>query len=185
MIDILKKVLSECTQYVNELKNCPKGYFLYRGTNYQVEDVRLGESRLSHRPPLNMPDNLHDSVNTIAENKFGWKIRNGVFCYGFTSLDEVPEPLGYGIQYLCFPVGNFTFIYSPEHFDLVGHFKDKDFKVTNAYIEEMVFKTTSLKDAIDSNKYRNGIGNEISVNVKTYYLVDVKHRKELANAIWG
>jgi hypothetical protein len=184
MIDILKTVLSECTQYVNEIKKCPKGYFLYRGTHYQVDDVRLMESRLTSRPPLNMPPELHDSVNAIAEKKFGWKIRNGVFCYGFTSLDYIPDMLGYGIQYLCFPVGQFTFIYSPQHFDLFGHFRDIKFDISDSYIEQLAFKTDSLKDAIDSNKYRNGLSNEIMVNVKTFYLVDVKHREKLAAAIW-
>ncbi|MDP9076718.1 MAG: hypothetical protein M3O71_04780 [Bacteroidota bacterium] len=185
MIEILEKVLSECKEYVDELKKCPKGYFLYRGTNYEIGDAKLLESRLAHRPPLNMPPNLHDSINKIAERKFGWKIRNGVFCYGFTSLDDVPDQLGYGKQYLCFPVGYFTFIYSPQHFDLVGHFNQMDYQVSDSYIEQLLFKTDSLKDAIDSNKYRNGISNEIIINVPKFYLADVIHRNSLAEAIWS
>jgi len=184
MIEILKNVLSECEEYVNQLKKCPKGYFLYRGSHLQIGDCKLFTSRLDNRPPLNTPQHLHDAVNETFLSQFEWKIRNGVFCYGYTSLTDIPAGLGYGQQYLCFPVGRFTFIYSPDHFDLCGHFYQKQNKVTDDEIKRLVFKDDSIKDAIDTGNHKSGLSNEISVNVPTYYLVDVIHRDILANAIW-
>lgn len=181
----IDKILLHCSDFVNSLRKCPKGFLLYRGSHLQIGDYKLFESRLRNRRPVNTPQHLHDKVNEIFEPKFGWKIRNGVFCYGFTSLNDVPDELGYGKQYLCFPIGNFSFVFSPDHFDLCGHFHEMNYSVNDEHINNLVFRDDSIREAIDSFKYRNGLSNEISINVPTYYLIDVKHRDTIAQIIWA
>ena len=183
MIDI-EKILTDCAEYISQLKKCPKGYFLYRGSHYQIPDAKWFESRLKERAPVNTPQVLHDQVNNTFESQFGWKIRNGVFCYGFTSLEKIPEDLGYGTQYLCFPIGGFEFVYSPKYFDLCGYFHELNYQISENEISELIFKNETLEGAIDSNKHRNGLSNEISVKAEAYYLIDINYRIELADIIW-
>ena len=179
----LEKILSECSEFVSALKECPKGYFLYRGSHFQIPEHQLFTSRLENRIPVNTPQEIHDKVNEFFEVKFGWKIRNGVFCYGYTSLENFPRDLGYGPQFLCFPVGGFEFVYSPDHFDLCGHFYRNKPK-TEDEIRSLKFGDKSLEGAINSRSAEEDLSNEISIKVSSYYLINTKHRDSLVEMIW-
>jgi hypothetical protein len=184
MTQEIKNILKECQLYIDALKACPKGYFLYRGSKLQIPEFKKFDSHLNDRRPLHNSQDHHDRVNEIFQSQFGWKIRNGVFCYGSTSLNTIPIELGYGIQFLFFPIEQFSFVYNPEHFDLFEYFYNNP-KATDDDINKLIFKNDSLEEAITSGKHPDGISNEISVNVSSFYLINLKYRDEIVSEIWG
>ena len=177
----IDKIITDCSEYISLLKECPKGYFLYRGFRGAIVDFWLFTHDFN-RKPLHTPQEIHDRINTIYEAQFGWKIRSGVFCFGSKSLARVPPSLTYGKQYLLFPVGAFNFVFSPEHFDLFISLSDKT--ITEDTLPNIAFRNGSLKDAIESGDHGAGLSHEICVNVLNYYLIDVTHKSTLADIIW-
>jgi hypothetical protein len=84
IINLLKR---ESSLFIEHLRVCPKGTFLVRGFKEQIDTYRFFNHDLENRKPLHTPLETHDFINQTFLDVFGWKIRNGVFCYGFNALN--------------------------------------------------------------------------------------------------
>ena len=182
--EIFEILNHDCSYYLNELRNCGKGKYLLRGYNYDILDIKLFEHDLEGRKPRNMPQHIHDMINNIFLEKVGWKIRNGIFTYGFDMLNYKPKDLGYGPFALFFPIGDFEFAYSPHYFDLFGEVNQLKTDL-DTFINNLEFEYKTFCNVMYTNGDYDNFGNEVSIRATTYYLVNPEFAKELALKIWN
>lgn len=138
---------------------------LFRGEEIRNSDLILKQSRLENRKPKHTPQDVHDLLNKLFKNKFGWNVRNGVFVSSkYTTAND------YGEVFYFFPAGNFKFCWSPKITDLYNdiidlhHYQElTDYEFLQ---DEIIDKYTdsNLVSAIKSRR-------EISFNVSKYYLL--------------
>ena len=181
IFEILKK---DCKQYLDVLKNCRRGYFLLRGYFYQIDAMKKFDHNLDNRKPKNMSQDNHDKINNHFLPIFNWKIRNGIFCYGFDILNNKPKDLGYGIFYLFFPIGNFNYVYSPEYFDLFVHINQTKGDI-NEIISNLDFKDVDFCNVMKLRKEFDDFGNEVSIKANSYYLLNTSYAEKFSLKIWG
>ena len=181
--DIFEMLTKDCRPYLDALQNCKKGHFLLRGFFYQIDDYKKFQHNLEFRKPKNMLPDIHNKINSYFEPIFNWKIRNGIFCYGFDILKNEPIDLGYGVFYLFFPIGEFSYVYSTEHFDLFG-FIDRAKENIDDLIEELVFRDDNFCDVMILRDEYNNFGNEVSVKANSYYLVNTRFAESFSKKIW-
>jgi hypothetical protein len=174
----------ECKPFLETIKDCHKGYFLLRGYFYEIKNIKKFNHDLDNRKPRNMSIDDHNRINDYFQPIFNWKIRNGIFCYGFDILNNKPIDLGYGIFYLFFPIGEFSYVYSPDHFDLWGS-KSLTKKNIDEFIKSLNFKDNDFCEVMNFRKEFDEFGNEVSVRAKSYYLVNTLFAEEIASKIWG
>jgi hypothetical protein len=127
-IEILREVF-KYDDYEGWLKTCVKNKntqsllnmtrFLKRGLQRHVDYDKCNYQ--PNRRPIDMPREFHDFMNEELENKFGWKVRNGAFCYLCDELNYI----GYGTKYLIFPIGDFEYCWNPEIRDLYVEIDDE------------------------------------------------------------
>jgi hypothetical protein len=183
MESILHLITKNCTKYIEELRLCSKGDLLFRGFKEPIDTYREFNHNLDNRSPVNTPKNIHNLINSIFDSQFGWKIRNGVFCYGANILTSQPIDLGYGKQYLFFPIGEFDFVYSPQHFDIYQFVSTVS--PTEDTIKNIAFSNDSLQNAINSGEKEDALSNEISVKSDHYYLINLNMKDVIIDCIWG
>jgi hypothetical protein len=183
MSDIVKILTESCSEYISSLSICKRDSYLLRGYKKPIPSFEKFNHDLMDRKPLNTPHKIHDTVNSIFFKKFNWKIRNGVFCYGFHFGHNKPIDLGYGKQYLFFPIGGFDFVYNPDFFDFYHYVTENE--TSQKDFEKLNFLNDSLKNAIEAGDKEDDLSNEISVKVSSYYLVNPKYREEISRVIWG
>lgn len=181
VFEILKR---DCGYYLSILSKCKKGHFLIRGYNYEILSYRMFEHDIEKRKPRNMPLQIHTKINNYFLKQFGWKIRNGVFCYGFDMLSHSPIDLGYGPFSLFFPIGEFSFVYSPDHFDLFGTVNQSKQNIDDL-IATFVFRNTEFCAVMETNEEYDYFGNETSVKVSRYYLVNPSFADYFNTKIWS
>lgn len=176
---------NDCNYYINLLKNCKKGHFLLRGYDYKIDNLKsFDHPFLENRKPKNMSVDLHNKINNFFLPIFKWKIRNGIFCYGFDMLNNTPrDDYGYGINYLFFPIDEFEFVYSKEHFDLWALFETSK-ESPDFIINKLKFENKNFCDMMEPRKNYHYFSNEISIKATKYYLVNRNFTKYLIDRIW-
>ena len=179
----LQLISANCQEYLVTLRTCSKGSILLRGYKKEIVRVKKFYHDLEDRTPLNTPKEIHNSINQFYSPRFGWKVRNGIFCYGYNLENEKAKDLGYGPFYIFFPVGKFDFVYSPTFFDMYGYINESDDELDTT-IKKLDFKNDSLCAAITSGEKLDNLSNEISIKANTYYLIDYSFRKEVMHFIW-
>lgn len=168
----------EVSEFVYE--NCNYEYWklvkklkknLYRGkeSHFEIDDYEEKTSRLEDRKSW-MSNENKNRLNIFFEQKFGWKVRNGVFTTG-----DIMHSQWFGRSYLFFPIGNFKFVWSKTIKDINDKFRpNSDDSLDKIPILKIVneYQNTNLEEAILS-------GNEVIFNCKNYILVNRKHEKDL------
>jgi len=109
--NVLTILQKDCSLFIRET-----GWFLYRGTNRQLERgvfISKQKPRLNRRP-VDTRKRVHDMADKSFMKKFGWKVRSeGVFTATRPGMSR-----GYGKNlYLMFPVNGYKFVYSEDHYD--------------------------------------------------------------------
>lgn len=177
-LDLIRK---NCNPYLETLRITDQK-ILVRGSHSNIETYKEYNHNLNERRPLNMPIDIHDKLNHHFEPEFGWKIRNGVFCFGIDINKNISHNLGYGNNYYFFPKGEFEFVYAPKIFDLFEYFNepntDKNDKFVNIQYKSNDFAQAVLT-TIDPD-----FSNEISLKVNEYYLVNMKYKEQIKKIIW-
>src|SRR5574343_568799 len=162
------KFFQDCKSFINEV--CKMDYPrepLFRGVG---RDTGMGKwtiknSHLKDREPMNTDIQVHRLLNDAFEDRFGWKVRNGVFT---TSDDK--DARRYGHLFYVFPAGDFKFVWSSKMSDLYTDL-DVKFNVKNiAGARKVVdmYQDTDLEAAMKS-------GHEIMFKCERYYLFDVDY----------
>lgn len=176
---------NNCTQYLSFLKTCRKGTFLIREVNDNFEFKKIKVS-IDFRKPRNMPIDFHNLVNDYFFDKFGWKVRNGVFCYG-SSKNKNDIITSYGVPYLFFPSNHYKYVFDSNIFDLYKfQFEssiDSDYSHSNI-LGKINYQDNGLSEFINKD-IEDGKSVEIIINCKEYFLVDMKFKEILTKKIWG
>ena len=125
--------------------------------------------RLDNRRPLSSSDLGHKILNDIFVHNFNEPFRNAVFATGDSNRARL-----YGVDYVIFPVGNMSYLWSP-------HITDLYTKLNPNFSEEQIsmflnaanYQQTDLSYAINS-------GNEIMIRCESYFGAN-NLRAELVN----
>lgn len=180
-------ILRDCGPFIEEIGGIENviDYPLYRGGSFknaeQIDnDVFIGKIR-SDRRPKSMPIRLHNKINALFIQKFGFAFRNGAFVTGH-SIDAGH----YGNVSVCVPIGEFHYCWSTVVRDLYSYLQLYSRKTFNAGIN--VYDGSNNDDLLDSvfdyfekelfptyrvNNLIAGIksGNELMIMGNTYYLM--------------
>jgi len=166
---VYNTITKDCSHFLKE----SGGAIAWRGSAKKYSPTEPIDPYTA-RIPRNTDKHVHDYLNKRFHEKFGWKVRSGVFAVG----GDGPSAI-YGHKHLFFPIGTFKFVWSPSVPDL---FK-KPLADPNAlnlkgiswrtYFEN---KESSFNRLINSYRDSNLIealksANEISFKVKKYYMV--------------
>lgn len=192
----LDDVFKECSQFINELKTSPKGTFLIRSLEMS-QDIVSFDHNLKNRQPADTPKNIHDILNKLFKEKFGWKVRNGVFTLaakypeqsiksGYATGTKILKT-GYSFTtYLFFPVDNYEMIWSPKIKDLYYFLDKKDILSPDWYKANIDFKKKYSKSAHDDDanwqifrkkviiEHEKEIEKMLKKLVDTYKTIDMK-----------
>lgn len=180
---IIETLEADCKYYLELLSKCEYGHFLLRAYNYPIDDIQKFTHNYENRKPRNTPQDSHDKINKKFEPVFGWKIRNGVFCYGFDILNKTPIDLGYGPFALCFPIGEFDYAYSHDHFDLFGSISTTKTDI-DEFINTLQYTNKNFCNVMITHPEFHDFGNEVSLFVDSYYLINPSLAKNLLPIIW-
>ena len=177
--EIVETIKQDCHKFLELSKTCEYPLIFSRGTStewlnlYGEKIHEWGCWKIKHnwnRTPIDTPRWFHNELNEKLEDKFGWKVRNGVF-----GLRNYIVALNYARRwsrnaeaYMMIPVGDFEFCYSNEYKDIWGDLK-----------EEILDKTVDIDYIVKTYTNKNiegaGIGNrchEVSFKCDYYYLID-------------
>lgn len=186
----LKDVLKDCQPFISELKKCvrhsvdgPLYRFLNRGFNEDFDIIQKFKSQLLTRKPSDTPKEVHDYLNELFHDKFGWFVRNGVF----SIYDGY---MGY-YEYFVMPIGDYEIVWSDKYFDLWNTVERILYDSKNDYV--YIFDNNvkdELKSIVDTYKegYLNAAmdsGKEISIKCDSYYLIPKSYKEELIKLIWN
>jgi len=128
---VLNNVFRDCKPIIDEIKKCGEIKFLYRGMDIKNLDIKRFTS-LEKRTPLDTNEYIHDKLNELFKEKFGWNVRDGVFAYFQEPRvnrfihDEYKwnNKTMYGTNtYIMFPIGEYKYCWSPKVDDLYGEFE--------------------------------------------------------------
>ena len=109
-------ILKNCQPYLRQNKT---GLPLYRGIGGEhvddddLDDILIKKVR-KNRQPKDTADYLHIIFDEAFKKRFGWGVRSqGLFATGCRESTK-----HYGAAYIVFPIGDFSFVFSPEIGDL-------------------------------------------------------------------
>lgn len=170
-LEMVAAINRDCKPYLDAIDHNPAHYPLYRGVGSESDLFIIKSVRLDGRRPSDSAQNVHDALNDYFIQKFEEPFRDAMFAAG---TDIVAE--SFGNLYLVFPVGQFTFIWSPEVTDLVTEWSSSldDIVDTeygprsdmNRFMNQFDYTNKNLQAAIQSNK-------EIMIRCEEYYGVRI------------
>ena len=123
IIHILEAVKRDCEPYINVLSNTNGEHPLLRGSDRAVPKhgtLNIIEPRAMRRPK-NINPYIHDQLNKLLQERFGYHFRNAIFT---TSALRVAS--FYGSVGVVFPIGKLQYIWNTEYRDLYELFKHWD-----------------------------------------------------------
>ena len=129
-VNITDTLMKDCKPFLKEWKGINN--LLYRGSKKSVATISKIVVR-TVRKPRDIPQEIHDKLNTSFVTKFGWKVRNGIFATGNPSVAKK-----YGEPYIFFPIGKYDYVWSHDIYDLYTELQDieydkAEFEDTNLY----------------------------------------------------
>lgn len=205
--DLKEIVLEKCQPFIELSKSCDKPIELWRGVSQDFIRNKTKEicylvyevTHISNRKPTDTPNILHEKLNKEFEKKFGWLVRNGVFClpdkgvahtYASISSDRL-DKFDYPEPYFFIPIGEFKYCWSPKYHDLTADIKvkGKNWKeemesLSDTKIKNIVnsYKDTDISDA--NYTYKKD-ASEISFNCDKYLLVSQRYFVGKGSDFWN
>lgn len=175
---------NDCKPYLDLIRSCKPGSMLVRGMNEEIYSYKILDHDIKNRQPLHTPIGTHDAINDVYFQKYGWKVRNGIFCYGINIFTcEKIYDLGYGTNYLVFPIGDLKFAYSLSVFDMYELVGFNEITL-NELIAKLDYKNDNICQLFSNMEDTSGYTNEIMIMTSRYYLVNIKFKEKLAELIW-
>jgi hypothetical protein len=173
----MELIQKNCKPFLKEMKGSE---ILYRGYKDDFSD-HVVKTRRKNRKPTNTPVEVQNILDKYFLRYHGWKVRSeGIF-----ATSNYFDAKFYGSAYIFFPIGNYSYIWSPEikdmydniifEYEKYGKMKKEKLKKLEEDLLDIIknkFQTNDLKAAIKSE-------NEIMFNVDTYYLVNRKYREQI------
>lgn len=127
------------------------------------------EARTGARNPKDTPQNVHDYLNKWFKEKFGWSARDALFCSGRQGVASQ-----YGDIKAIFPIGRFSYIWSPDIQDMYSDLHLKHY----GYDDEDEFSWDMLDKRLDKTNWKtDGLDealkgmSEIMINCDAYFIL--------------
>lgn len=174
-ITALKKILDrDCAPFMKEMGHDWDMISLYRGIYLHQSRKSIVKIKVNkNRKPKDIPLNLHKMFNAMFEEEHGVdSIRSeSIFATGNSNIAK-----RYGIIYVIFPIGDYTYWWSPKVADL-WHQVDRKDSISYDYSKLFsklipTYKNTNLKKGIKSY-------NEIMILCDNYYAIPEYYLNEL------
>lgn len=177
--EIGKILLKDCQPYLREIRQ-EKSQLWRGGLIGSAAGIKKYKSRLEDRTPKDIPIWVHNYLNDLYIKRFGWPVRNGVFCYNDRTTDLYGEP------YWMFPIGRYDYLWCLEINDLfhtlaelkMNHMGIYGKAIPNVAIREWADKIVNKTKYHASHFGKASPNNEISVNCNEYYIVSVMDRED-------
>ncbi len=164
LIGTVEQIKLHCQPFLNEVED---PFSLLRGLRPMHAWAINKPVRLDDRHPMSTPQKLHDQINQIFVDKFKEPFRNAMFCTG-----DHNTAIKYGMPFAIYPVGNYTYLWSPYYRDL---YTEYDYYRSANSKEDFIpsvnwdsYRTTHLNEAMAT-------GNEIMIRTKSYYGLNMNH----------
>lgn len=171
---VVKLIEGNCKPFLKEFSNP-----LYRGVKTGKE-MFIKKDRRKDRKPKDMPPVLHELLDEVFHDIFGWYVRSeGVFV-----SNEKKFASSYGFPYFFFPIGKYRYVYSPEVRDLYITTRDEVFHRVRYDIEAGQEVTQRKYDIVEkavkelyTNKKLNFMmdarktGMEVQFDCNSYYML--------------
>jgi hypothetical protein len=172
---IIRILRTDCAPFLSAI-----GHNIYKHGLYRGIEAKLGEFSKQAVPvgrkPVDTPSDMHEAADDWFAKKFGVRYRsNAVFCTG--SKEAAEE---YGYLYAVFPIGAYSFCYSPIVNDLTAELELGEYRNTkgkNLPVAKLVPKV------LDQSRYIHGTtagiinainsGHEVMVHCANYYAIDL------------
>ena len=108
----------DCKPFLKEMRGATR--LVYRGVDRNIPDIQKMKSHMdSGRRPKDMPEDLHNDLNDLFHNEFGWYVRDGVSTSG-----SIKTAKHYGVPYIFFPIGKYRYVWSSHIGDLYTEIED-------------------------------------------------------------
>jgi len=168
--DVYAIIQKDCQSFLEAIGNKPKSNMLYRGVAiYAAKPIQKKQVHLTSRKPMTTNNEIHHLINDYFTRQFGEPFRNALFVSG-----DHTQASGYGNTVLSiFPIGDFTFVWSPgvnDMYDVTwprpGGFSNvtPSQEAVDYTLEPYKYTNKSFTAAIHS-------GNEIMIRCNEYYAV--------------
>jgi len=162
--DVVSLIKRDCKQYLKIFKSVEREECLFKGSDsIRKDDIIKIKSRLDNRIPRNTDKEIHDYLNKLFKDMFGWNVRNGVFVTPAHYDAEL-----YGDVCLFFPIGNFKYVWSPEVNDLTRFISSRTNLTWDVTVSKII---SSYTDKHFKDIFKEINNPEVSFNCKEYYLV--------------
>jgi len=162
---VIELIKENCKPFLQQIDYDVSKYKMFRGYKASNAAAISSKIRLDNRKPRDTSSKIHSLMNSYFESKFGEPFRNAMFVTGFEA-----HAAKYGIPYLVFPAGDFTFAWSPRVKDLFQQTYSMSDSITeeefNEWMDKQIYSNTDLKKAI---KQRN----EIMIRGSGYYGINI------------
>jgi len=177
--DIASQLKKECSRIIKEY-TAVQGFML-RGVKNITKDKILAvkNMRAGDREPRDTPLHVHEWLNSEFEDRFGWKVRNGI---STTSSWSTASGYGGGNVYVFFPTDRYKYCWSPAIQDLtlslpseIRNTRNSDTLQMNLVLPQYsnfnndyfdTYRGVNLTKCIQS-------GNECMFNVPKYFMLAV------------
>lgn len=166
MEEVFDKISKNCKPFLKNLTSNTVQRFLVSGRRKSDEYFK-GTIR-KDRQPTDTPEEIHDYVDNLFDEKFGIKARSStLFCMANPTISK-----GYGTPYLIFPIGKYKLIWSSDIEDFFGD-------VVEDMMMEDMYDNDKIEDAIKTYEMTEKIPVDVSANTeimlycKEYYALKV------------
>ena len=177
-IDKISKLIKrDCKKFLKESQKRP----VYRGISERQFEFKKFKVR-KDRKPTDMDISLHKDINTKFKELHGVKNIRSVSLFGTGSIEHVER---YGEAYYIFPIGNYTYWWSPKVVDLHDKLYFKNiYNIDDIVPENKEWLNKLLKSYIDKD-LPGAIksGNEIMFLCDEYYAMDLNIYREVKDLI--
>lgn len=172
---ITQKIIPDCKPFLGELGW--SGPFLYRGIDEKRTQKHFTRQPVrKNRRPMDTPQEMHQAADNWFVEHYGYPFRRA----GLFTTGNINQAVDYGRAYMVFPIGDFQYVWSPGHYELLftkllsAYWRALDSwnmtkmseqdaqKITNKILDAGNYQSSDLQAGIRS-------GNEVLIGTSEFY----------------
>jgi len=177
LIKIANYLFDNCKPYLEQVGYDVSNNVLFRGISTADNAMlNIHQVRLDNRHPLSTPLEDHNTLNAYFTKKFGEPFRNAMFATSAVGAAEGYTSGNGNSPRAVFPIGEFTFIWSPKVKDLYTDILQGKKVSLEKILPTLGYQNTDLKEAVKS-------GNEVMIRCKTYCSVHMDLLQKLQSVM--
>lgn len=152
------------------------GDFIWRGHKDKIDKSKTKKRRTNRKPRL-LSLELHEYLDEISKELFGWNVRSkGIFCGNYGIAEN------WGFPYIFVPLGNYRYIWNPD-FEKVYVKYDK----FDNFFEDMPEEKEEVKEELyrEYQKYKTkGLPKALSQETDFEAIFDCDHYLLISQDYW-